>query len=203
MQNFWHFFVFFRSFNLIDFMILKLLLLRPCFYIHFFLGLNLSILFIWNLLNLFFLSLFSHFCIFLVDLTRFFFNILSFIYLKILIIFIRWFNYLNVQNIFHFKIWLIFSIINTFILNLFECIIKTLRIKIHKLRFKTWKRFIELWRFRTWLRSLWCIVTKFKVRILVIIPLKTEIMLLLFELRFNIILFYVFIFSGLIFWLHI
>jgi len=144
MQNFWHFFVFFRSFNLIDFMILKLLLLRPCFYIHFFLGLNLSILFIWNLLNLFFISLLSHFCIFFVDFSRFFINFLSFIYLKILIILIRTNNVLSVQIILHFTIWLIFSIINTLILILFEFLIIMTIIRIHPLRYSTWKLSIEI-----------------------------------------------------------
>jgi hypothetical protein len=144
MQNFWHFFVFFRSFNLIDFMILKLLLLEPCFYIHFFLWLNLSIFFTWNLLNLFFISLISHFCIFFVDFSRFFINFLSFIYLKILIILIRTNNVLSVQIILHFTIWLIFSIINTLILILFEFLIIMTIIRIHPLRYSTWKLSIEI-----------------------------------------------------------
>jgi len=144
MQNFWHFFVFFRSFNLIDFMILKLLLLEPCFYIHFFLWLNLSIFFTWNLLNLFFISLLSHFCIFFVDFSRFFINFLSFIYLKILIILIRTNNVLSVQIILHFTIWLIFSIINTLILILFEFLIIMTIIRIHPLRYSTWKLSIEI-----------------------------------------------------------
>ena len=144
MQNFWHFFVFFRSFNLIDFMILKLLLLEPCFYIHFFLWLNLSIFFTWNLLNLFFISLLSHFCIFFVDFSRFFINFLSFIYLKILIILIRTNNVLSVQIILHFTIWLIFSIINTLILILFEFLIIITIIRIHPLRYSTWKLSIEI-----------------------------------------------------------
>ena len=144
MQNFWHFFVFFRSFNLIDFMILKLLLLEPCFYIHIFLWLNLSIFFTWNLLNLFFISLLSHFCIFFVDFSRFFINFLSFIYLKILIILIRTNNVLSVQIILHFTIWLIFSIINTLILILFEFLIIMTIIRIHPLRYSTWKLSIEI-----------------------------------------------------------